>query len=65
MPVFGVEVDGFEYHQPGSEQSKRDALKDSVFRKAGLDLLRFSTKGSGEKTLLKQALKRHLGAGRS
>lgn len=65
MPVFGVEVDGFEYHQPGSEQSKRDALKDSVFRKAGLDLLRFSTKGSGEKTLLKQALKRHLEAGRS
>ena len=44
-PKLFIEVDGFEYHKNNPEQLKRDRLKDNIFRKNGIDLLRFETGG--------------------
>ncbi len=51
-PVLAIEVDGFEYHKAGTEQAGRDKKKDSILAKYDLQLLRFSTTGSGEKQKL-------------
>ena len=47
-PVVAIEVDGFHYHKKGSRQHGRDIMKDSIFSKYDLPLLRFKTNGSGE-----------------
>lgn len=49
QPILAIEVDGYDYHKDGTEQHKRDILKDGVFKKYDLPLLRFNTNGSGEK----------------
>lgn len=51
-PILAIEVDGFEYHKAGTEQSERDKVKDRILAKCELPLLRFSTTGSGEKQKL-------------
>lgn len=51
-PILAIEVDGFEYHKAGTEQSERDKKKDRILDKYDLPLLRFSTTGSGEKQKL-------------
>ncbi|MCC6721255.1 MAG: AAA family ATPase [Bacteroidia bacterium] len=51
-PILAVEVDGFEYHKAGTEQSERDKKKDRILAKYELPLLRFSTTSSGEKQKL-------------
>lgn len=51
-PILAIEVDGFEYHKAGTEQSERDKKKDRILAKCELPLLRFSTTGSGEKQKL-------------
>lgn len=56
MPALAIEVDGFAYHNANDKQRERDAVKDSVLRKYGIPLFRFSTVGSGEKERLIQAL---------
>ena len=48
IPVVAIEVDGFHYHKKDSRQHDRDIMKDSIFSKYGLSLLRFKTNGSGE-----------------
>lgn len=54
-PVLAIEVDGVEYHRYGSQQEKRDRIKDKILEKYGLPLLRFTTNGSSEKeTLIKK-----------
>lgn len=55
-PILAIEVDGTSFHFKGSDQSKRDRIKDSVLSKVGLPLLRLSTDGSGEKEKIKRAL---------
>lgn len=47
-PIVAIEVDGFHYHKKGSKQFDRDKMKDSIFSKHGLPLLRFKTNGSME-----------------
>ncbi len=56
-PVLAVEVDGAAFHKKGSAQAARDAVKDSIFAKIGLPLLRVRTDGSGEADLVRAALK--------
>ena len=56
VPVLAIEVDGFGFHRKGTRQYDRDRLKDSIFRKNGLPLLRFATNGSGEEKAIVQAL---------
>ena len=55
-PVLAIEVDGFEFHKPGTLQAKRDRKKDAILAKYGLPLIRFSTTGSNEKKILTDKL---------
>lgn len=55
-PVLAVEVDGFHYHKDGTAQAERDRLKDSIFSKCGIRLLRLPTNGSGEIEKIRRAL---------
>lgn len=48
-PQFAIEVDGYQFHKDGTKQSVRDRLKDSIFQKMGIPLLRLKTIGSGER----------------
>lgn len=54
--VLGVEVDGINYHKEGTKQYQRDRIKDAIFNKYNLPLIRCSTKGCNEKEKLEQAL---------
>lgn len=47
-PILAIEVDGFHYHKAGTVQAQRDTLKDSIFSKYQIPLLRFPTNGSNE-----------------
>lgn len=42
-PCFGIEVDGYNFHKSGTRQSKRDQLKNSIFSKNNIPLLRLVT----------------------
>ncbi|MFG1503694.1 AAA domain-containing protein [Halobacteriovorax sp. ZH5_bin.2] len=57
MPKLAIEVDGVNYHKEGSRQGERDLLKNSIFEKIGVPLLRFRTDGSGEKEKLIKLMK--------
>ena len=57
-PILAIEVDGMAFHQVGSEQAKRDELKNSILDKAGIPLLRLTTDGSNEKNKIINALSR-------
>lgn len=56
LPVLVVEVDGMSFHQEGSEQYRRDLLKNAILEKSGVKILRLSTKGSREREQIKNAL---------
>lgn len=56
LPVLVIEVDGMSFHLEGSEQYRRDLLKNSVLKKSGVKLLRLSTKGSREREQIESAL---------
>lgn len=55
-PVLAVEVDGFHYHRGGTVQAERDKLKNSIFAKYQIPLLRLPTNGSGEIEKIEQFL---------
>lgn len=57
VPVLAIEVDGFHYHKGGTEQAIRDRMKDEIFAKYKIPLLRLSTNGSEEIQKIKDALK--------
>ena len=51
--LFGIEVDGYNYHKKGTKQAERDIKKNAIFEHIGIPLLRLSTKGSGEEEKVK------------
>ncbi len=55
-PVLAIEVDGFHFHKDGTRQAQRDRLKDSIFEKYGIPLLRLPTNGSREVEKIKAQL---------
>ena len=55
-PVLAVEVDGYAFHKKSTAQSKRDELKNKVFEKYEIPLIRLSTIGSDEKNIIKNKL---------
>lgn len=57
MPVLAIEVDGFNYHKKGTEQEKRDKMKNHILKVYGLRLLRLCTTGNGEQEKIVNALK--------
>lgn len=54
--LFAIEVDGFQFHENNPEQLKKDYLKDSIFKKCKIPLLRLPTNGSGEDKKIRQYL---------
>ena len=58
--LFGIEVDGYNYHKKGTRQAERDLKKNAIFEQIGLPLLRLSTKGSGEEEKIKEQLDKYL-----
>lgn len=54
--LFGIEVDGYNFHKDGTIQSERDKKKNRIFELMGIPLLRLSTKGSNEEEKIKQQL---------
>ena len=64
-PVLVIEVDGYSFHREGTRQAERDALKDSVLRKAGCRSLRLSTIGSNERSRIRKKLEDVEGRGSS
>ena len=65
LPLVCIEVDGWAFHQPGSLQSVRDEIKNDVFRRAGLPLIRLSTTGSGESIIITDAVRTAVGIARN
>jgi hypothetical protein len=61
VPLLGIEVDGWVFHRPGSLQSVRDEIKNSVFQCADLHLVRLSTTGSDEVAKISEALRQTTG----
>lgn len=51
MPILAIEVDGYRFHN-NAIQKKRDIMKNSIFSKYSLPILRFSTDGSAEEEKL-------------
>ena len=47
-PCFGIEVDGYNFHKYGTRQSERDQLKNTIFAKNNIPLLRLATNDSNE-----------------
>ena len=43
-PLAAIEVDGEAFHKPDSRQAQRDAKKNSILRKVGLDFIRLRTR---------------------
>ncbi len=56
-PVLAIEVDGFHYHKKGTKQAEHDLMKDEIFAKYGIPLLRLPTNGSDEIRKIKNVLK--------
>ncbi|MFA6832948.1 MAG: DUF2726 domain-containing protein, partial [Bacteroidaceae bacterium] len=53
-PLYAIEVDGWHFHKGCDSQQSRDALKDRIFSKLGLRLLRISTTDTvNEETMMK------------
>lgn len=67
-PVLAIEVDGETFHKPDSAQARRDKIKNSIFEKCEIKLVRHSTSEriKLKKSLasdLQEALKKDLGRG--
>lgn len=60
-PLVCVEVDGWAFHRPGSLQAVRDEIKNAVFQRVGLPLIRLSTTGSGEAEVISRAVRQAAG----
>ena len=58
--LFGIEVDGYNYHKKGTKQAQRDEKKNQIFELIGIPLLRLSTKGSGEEARIRDQLDKYL-----
>ena len=59
-PVLGIEVDGFAFHDEKPEQLKRDGLKNQIFEKFNIELMRCKTIESREEEKIKKRLSKIL-----
>ncbi|MEX2784583.1 AAA domain-containing protein [Streptococcus sp. H49] len=59
--VLAIEVDGYFFHSPFTKQFTRDQMKDKIFEKYQIPLLRFATNGSQEEDKLRNKLTDILG----
>lgn len=55
-PVLAIEVDGFNFHRPGTDQFQRDRMKDHIMEQYQIPMLRCPTNGSGELERIERVL---------
>ena len=56
IPLLVIEVDGYKYHKKGSKQKERDILKDIILSKYNIPLIRLTTNGSREESIIRSKL---------
>lgn len=56
QPISAIEVDGWHFHKENDAQQSRDALKNQIFTKLGLHLLRISTADTVNQETIKKSL---------
>ncbi len=56
LPVLAIEVDGTAYHKENSRQSQRDLIKNEIFKKYNIPLLRLRTDESNEQEKIERQL---------
>lgn len=56
QPISAIEVDGWHFHKENDAQQSRDALKNQIFTKLGLHLLRISTTDTVNQETIKKSL---------
>lgn len=59
-PVIAIEVDGATYHKADSKQATRDKLKNVIFEKYNLPLIRFNTKDDVSSNVILEKFKLYL-----
>lgn len=61
FPLLAIEVDGYAFHNSKTKQHTRDLIKNTIFEKYGVPIIRFKTTDSQEKERLEIKLKELLG----
>ena len=56
IPLLVVEVDGYKYHKEGNRQKERDVLKNNILSKYNIPLIRLTTNGSREESIIRGKL---------
>lgn len=56
QPVLGIEVDGYQFHDNNPKQWRKDELKNKIFEKMEVPLLRLKTVGSNEREKIEKYL---------
>ena len=51
-----VEVDGYKYHREDNKQKERDILKNNILSKYNIPLIRLTTNGSREESIIRSKL---------
>lgn len=55
-----IEVDGIKFHENNQKQLNKDALKNAIFNKCRIPLIRFKTNGSNEEEKIKRVFDGYL-----
>ena len=53
VPLLAVEVDGYKYHKEDNKQKERDILKNNILSKYNIPLIRLTTNGSREESIIR------------
>ena len=56
IPLLAVEVDGYKYHKKDNKQKERDILKNNILSKYNIPLIRLTTNGSREESVIRSKL---------
>lgn len=56
IPLLAVEVDGYKYHKEDNKQKERDILKNNILSKYNISLIRLTTNGSREESIIRSKL---------
>jgi hypothetical protein len=56
IPLLAIEVDGYKYHKKDNKQKERDILKNNILSKYNIPLIRLTTNGSREESIIRSKL---------
>lgn len=56
IPLLAVEADGYKYHKEDNKQKERNILKNNILSKYNIPLIRLTTNGSREESIIRSKL---------